>query len=175
MHQTEQFANALRDLPATAQEVDFQQRGYHCEVSLEQAGLRGFARVMLDLKYYLVFVSAVHVEPAIEIIYQFAHFAAPSRVVARLTVDADGSVPTIADIFQGANWHERETRDFYGVVFRDHPYLKPLILAEEDADLKPLLKAEGKVKDRSAVSWQTAPEPGEAAESETSNPDPEKS
>ncbi len=174
MHQTEQFANTLRDLSAIVNEVDFQQRGYHCEVMLSSSTVREFARLMYDLKYYLVFVSAVHVEPAIDVVYQFAHFTSPSRVVARLPVDADGTVPTICDIFQGANWHERETKDFYGVVFRNHPYLKPLILSEEDVDLKPLLKAEGKVKERSEVSWQL-PEPEESAEPETSEPGPEKS
>ena len=171
MHQTEEFINTLHDVAAIIHEVDFQQRGYHCEVSLNQDNLREFARLMYKLEYYLVFVSAVHVEPAIEVVYQFAHFTSSSRVVARLPVDADGAVPTICDIFQGANWHERETRDFYGVMFRDHPYLKPLILPEEDVDLKPLLKAEGKVKDRSEVSWQ----PPETEEAETSEPSPEKS
>jgi NADH-quinone oxidoreductase subunit C len=174
MHQTEQFTNTLRDLSATVNEVDFKQRGYHCEVLLNQDNLRDVVRLMYDLKYYLVFVSAVHVEPTIDIVYQFAHFTSPSRVIARLPVDADGTVPTICDIFQGANWHERETKDFYGVVFRDHPYLKPLILPEEDVDLKPLLKVEGKVKDRSEVSWQP-PEPEKPAEAETNEPSPEKS
>jgi len=169
MHQTEQFINTLRKLSATVNEVDFQQRGYHCEILLNQGNLRDVVRLMYDLKYYLVFVSAVHVEPAIDVVYQFAHFTSPSRVVARLPVDDNCTVPTICDIFQGANWHERETKDFYGVVFRDHPYLKPLILPEDDVDLKPLLKAEGKVKDRSEVSWQP-PEAEGSTESETSEP-----
>ncbi|MCK5912353.1 MAG: NADH-quinone oxidoreductase subunit C, partial [Desulfuromusa sp.] len=82
--------------------------------------------------------------------------------LARAFVDDNGEIPTISDIYQGANWHERETRDFHGVVFVDHPYLHPLILAEEDVDLKPLLKAEANLKDVDAVRRkppEPAPEP----------------
>jgi NADH-quinone oxidoreductase subunit C len=67
----------------------------------------------------------------------------------------DGSMPTIADIFDGANWHERETKDMFGVVFSGHPYLKPLLLTEEDPDLKPLLKSEDTVKTMDTICRQT--------------------
>jgi len=69
-------------------------------------------------------------------------------------------VPTISDVYTGANWHEREVRDFYGVVFSGHPNLEPLILAEEDVDLKPLLKEEKKLKDLTDLR-RKAPEPEE--------------
>jgi len=48
-------------------------------------------------------------------------------------------VPTISHIYQGANWHERETHDFFGIKFIGHPDLSPLLLPE-DADFHPLRK-----------------------------------
>jgi NADH-quinone oxidoreductase subunit C len=42
-------------------------------------------------------------------------------------------------VFPGANWHERETHDFFGIVFLGHPDLSPLLLPE-DADFHPLRK-----------------------------------
>jgi len=74
---------------------------------------------------FLVFVGGLHVDPAIEIIYQFASYDRPCRLVLRVAVDSNNAIPTISDIYQGANWHERETRDFYGVNFIDHPNLIP--------------------------------------------------
>ena len=88
----------------------------------------------------------MHVSPAIEIIYQFACFSRPCRILARSTVAADGTLPSIANIFNGANWHERETRDMFGVVFTGHLGLEPLLLPEEEADLKPLLKGDCALK-----------------------------
>jgi NADH-quinone oxidoreductase subunit C len=62
------------------------------------------------------------------------------RVVLRLTV-AHGrkKAPSIEAIFSGANWHERECFDFFGVEFENHPSLKPLLLPD-DLGITPLLK-----------------------------------
>jgi NADH-quinone oxidoreductase subunit C len=143
---------ALERLPARVQEVDFKQRGYHLEVFVEAARLRALAELLRAGDFYLSFVSGLHLKPAIEVSYQFANFSFPCRLLARVEVEADNSLPTISDLFQGANWHERETKDFFGVIFRDHPNLKPLLLAEDMEDLKPLLKKEDRLKDRAAVT-----------------------
>ena len=143
----------LRGLPATVNQVDYRKRGYHLEVLLQPGQVREFAEILRGYQFYPVFVSAVHLKPSIEITYQFASFSQPLRLVGRSPLNPDGSIPSIADIFGGANWHERETRDMFGVVFSGHPYLEPLLLAEEDADLRPLLKTEEAVKAEDAVRW----------------------
>ena len=170
MHQTDQFTRSLQELSLTLQDVDFSQRGYHAEIILTSDKLRAFARMMLKAEYFLVFVSAVHVAPAIELIYQFSRYDSRSRILGRLFLDDDGTVPTISDIFQGANWHEREAKDFFGIVFRDHPNPVPLILPEGSEDLKPLLKTEDKLKSRQEVSRQPV-----EAEEEAETAGPEKS
>ena len=142
----------LTALPADVRKVDFQRRGYHLEVILETAQLRAFAEALRAGDFYLSFISGLHLMDAIEVSYQFANYAFPCRILARVAVEADNSLSTIADIFQGANWHERETKDFFGVVFRNHPNLEPLLLAEDMEDLKPLLKKEAALKDRSAIT-----------------------
>jgi len=150
---TEKLVAALNEQSFVLKECDYAERGYHFEIDLEADQLREFAQCMLDEDMYLVFVGGLHVNPAIEIIYQFASYERPCRIVLRVAVNSENAIPTISDIFQGANWHERETRDFYGVKFIDHPNLIPLILAEEDVDLKPLLKSEDALKDSAALRW----------------------
>ncbi|MDO3378636.1 NADH-quinone oxidoreductase subunit C [Geoalkalibacter halelectricus] len=143
---------ALEGLPAKVEAVDFSRRGYHLEVFVTSERLRDFAELLRTGDFYLSFISGLHVKPALEVSYQFANYGFPCRLLARVSVDEDGSLPTISDIFQGADWHERETKDFFGVVFRGHPNLKPLLLAEDMEDLKPLLKKDEKLKERAAVT-----------------------
>lgn len=83
----------------------------------------------------------VEVPPdVIEVVYDFFHYEENCRVVFRTRIPRDNpEVPTISSIYQGANWHERETHDFFGVRFLGHPDLTPLLLPE-DADFHPLLK-----------------------------------
>jgi NADH-quinone oxidoreductase subunit C len=142
----ERLMTELANLPATVNEVDQKKRGYHLEVLLAPHQVRDFALLMRRLDFYLVFVSAVHLDPDMEIIYQFANYHGPCRTLGRAFADHNVAVPTISDIFHGANWHERETRDMFGVLFSGHPFLEPLLLPEEDADLKPLLKKPAELK-----------------------------
>jgi NADH-quinone oxidoreductase subunit C len=151
----DKVVNELRRLFPQVNEVDYRKRGYHLEVILNAGEVRGFARVMRDYRFYLSFVSAVHLAPAIEVVYQFASYYTPCRVIGRTQVTEDGSIPTISDIYEGANWHERETKEMFGVLFSGHPYLEPLLLPEDATDLKPLLKGEGKVKTAEQVRWQS--------------------
>jgi len=76
----------------------------------------------------------------IECVYDFGRYDQALRVALRVRMLRDQpSLPTISDIYPGAHWHERETHDFFGIVFEGHPYLVPLLLPE-DADFHPLRK-----------------------------------
>ena len=75
-----------------------------------------------------------------EIVYDYFHPAKALRAVVRTRVPRDNpELPTIQNVFPGANWHERETHDFFGIRFLGHPNLTPFLLPE-DADFHPLRK-----------------------------------
>ncbi len=68
----------------------------------------------------------------IELIYDFCHFTAGTRVVLRTRLDrAKPEIATVSDVFPGANWHERETAEFFGVDFKGHPNPIHLLLPED--------------------------------------------
>jgi len=48
-------------------------------------------------------------------------------------------IDSLVDIYVGANWMERETYDFYGIIFKGHPNLTR-ILNEDSMDYFPMRK-----------------------------------
>jgi NADH-quinone oxidoreductase subunit C len=77
---------------------------------------------------------------------------------ARLKVDCDTAephCPTLSDLWPGANWHEREAAELFGIVFDGHPHLVKLLLPEQ-FEGNPLRK------DFALMTREAKPWPGEA-------------
>lgn len=45
--------------------------------------------------------------------------------------DADPHIPSTTSIYPANNWHERETYDFFGLVFDDHPSLARIAMPDD--------------------------------------------
>ncbi|MEO6712009.1 MAG: NADH-quinone oxidoreductase subunit C [Mycobacteriales bacterium] len=71
----------------------------------------------------------------------------------------DPHLPSLSGVFAGANWHERETWEMFGVVFDGHPNLVKLLLSDE-FEGHPLRK-EFLLTSRVVKPWPGAKEPGE--------------
>ncbi|MFJ9074532.1 NADH-quinone oxidoreductase subunit C [Streptomyces sp. NPDC102278] len=83
------------------------------------------------------------------------------RLLLRTTVPhAAASLPSAVAVYAGAEWHERETFEMFGVTFTDHPHLVPLLLPE-NFEGHPLRK-DFVLAARVAKAWPGAKEPGEA-------------
>lgn len=83
-------------------------------------------------------------------------------------------IPTLTEVYRGANWHERETYDMFGIVFEGHPGLLPRILTVENFEGWPLRK-EFLLTSREVKPWPGAKEPGgddEEAKPAASTPAP---
>ena len=72
-------------------------------------------------------------------------------------------LPSLTDVYLGANWHERETYDMFGVEFEGHPGLLPRILTVENFEGWPLRK-DFQLSTRNAKPWPGAKEPEERHE-----------
>lgn len=66
-------------------------------------------------------------EERFEVVYNLLSLKHNQRVRVKLTTDEDTPVPSVAVVFNTANWFERETWDLYGVFFSDHPDLRRLL------------------------------------------------
>ena len=100
------------------------------------------AKLMDSAVYALEAITGVDwlAEQQIEVVYDYTDFATGKRVAVRVrTAREKPELPTITAVYPSADWHERETHDFFGIVFRGHPNMTPLLLPE-DAKFHPLRK-----------------------------------
>ncbi|NJP95132.1 NADH-quinone oxidoreductase subunit C [Nonomuraea sp. FMUSA5-5] len=87
--------------------------------------------------------------------------AAGRRLLLRTHVPRDDPrLPTAVGVYRGANWHERETYEMFGVIFDGHPNLVPLLLPD-GFEGHPLRK-DFILAARVAKPWPGAKEPGES-------------
>ena len=85
-----------------------------------------------------------------------------------LRTRADGgretpTVPTVTHLFRGADFHERETWDMFGIEFEGHGSLAPRILCDEHFEGWPLRK-DFHLATREAKPWPGVKEPAETDE-----------
>ncbi|MEU4190826.1 NADH-quinone oxidoreductase subunit C [Kribbella sp. NPDC026611] len=81
-------------------------------------------------------------------------------LVRTLVPRAQSVLGSLSELYAGANWHERETFEMFGITFEGHPNLIPLLLPD-GFEGNPLRK-EFILASRVAKPWPGAKEPGES-------------
>jgi NADH-quinone oxidoreductase subunit C len=122
--------------------VDYTLKGYHLDATVAPDQVVRAAKELDQEGFALDTITGVDwlAEAQMEITYDYFHPEKPLRAVVRTRVRRDNpELPTICNIYPGANWHERETHDFFGIRFVGHPNLTPFLLPE-DASYHPLRK-----------------------------------
>jgi NADH-quinone oxidoreductase subunit C len=128
--------------PPPVQITDAKAKGYHLDATVAPNQVVAAAEIMDKHGFSIDAVTGVDWMAAgqMEIVYDFFHPASTLHVVVRTRVPRDqAELPTIQGVFAGANWHERETHEFFGIKFLGHPDLSPLLLPE-DSTYHPLRK-----------------------------------
>ncbi len=82
---------------------------------------------------YFTFLSAVDLEAeGFEIVLHVYSVPRRHHVNLKTIIPRENpSLATISDVWRGANWHERETWEMFGVTFDNHPHLVKLYLSAE--------------------------------------------
>lgn len=128
--------------PPPVQVTDPKAKGYHLDATVTPDQVVAAAQIARQHGFAMDTVTGVDWMAAgqMEIVYDFFHPASVLHLVVRTRVPRDKpELPTIQGVFPGANWHERETHEFFAIKFIGHPNLTPLLLPE-DADFYPLRK-----------------------------------
>ncbi len=71
-------------------------------------------------------------EPRFWLSYELSSIAHSHRVRLKVGLpEDDPHVPSIVAAYPGANWHEREVFDFFGIVFDGHPDLRRILMPDD--------------------------------------------
>ena len=92
---------------------------------------------------FLTDITAIHypeLEKPIGVIYHLHSLSTNTRIRVKVFLSMeDLHIPTATTLWDGANWMERETYDFFGIIFDGHPDLRR-ILNVDDMTVFPMRK-----------------------------------
>ncbi|MDX9834578.1 MAG: NADH-quinone oxidoreductase subunit C [Desulfobulbus sp.] len=135
--------DAAEPIPFGVSVLDPKRTGTCLEVYCRPDQVVEAARILNDEGFFLESIAGVDwlESGQLEALYDYNRLGGAScRVLVRARVERhEPELPTITDVFPSADWHERETFDFYGIRFTGHPNLIRILLPE-DADFHPLRK-----------------------------------
>jgi len=145
--------------------VDVRNGTIHVSVSAPNVG--GAARTLkddpeLDCAYF-TFLSAIDWEAdGFEVLVALSTLTYGNNVIVHVRLPAESpSMASLTVVFGGANWHERECAEMFGITFDGHPNLVKLYLPE-DFEGYPLRRS-FKLASRRYKAWPGAKDEEEAA------------
>ena len=75
-----------------------------------------------NLKFRFIIASAYHTKKGFEIIYHFSDDASGNIInIHVLLPHEDPKLESLAQLFPGADWIEREMNELFGITFLNHP------------------------------------------------------
>jgi NADH-quinone oxidoreductase subunit C len=86
-------------------------------------------------------VTGVDMKDRFQVVYHISSYQ--NKVVTEIVVDNlshdKPEIESITPLWGGANWHEREAYDMFGIIFKNHPKLERLLM-EDDFQFFPMRK-----------------------------------
>lgn len=68
----------------------------------------------------------------LHVVYSLLSITHNRRIRVEVTTpDSDRHVPSIVSVYPSADWHERETWDFFGIIFDGHPALTRIQMPDD--------------------------------------------
>ena len=141
---------------------DFQKTGLVAAAVIPPAGIPEAGRELLAAGYFLETLTAVEVQEGLLVTYLFDSFDNPGRLALRVLVapaqkapreewaepeepeePEELELPSLAGVYPGAEWHEREAAEFFGLRFPGNPNPLPLLLDPDFPGPPPLRKTPG--------------------------------
>ncbi|MDR3205135.1 MAG: NADH-quinone oxidoreductase subunit C [Deltaproteobacteria bacterium] len=120
---------------------NFKKEGLTVSAVIDASQLKTLAKDLYRQGYSLLDLSTLEVKEGFLLTYHFDKFEKPGRIALRVLLEGPGPIaPSLYEIFQGAEWHERESHDFFGVKFAGNPNLIPLLLPDDFQAPPPLRK-----------------------------------
>ena len=141
----ERFKNDIIDL------LDKSQKRVYIEIKPESL-VKVATYIFKDLEARFNIASGVDARTHIEILYHFSLEYINVLISLRVKLNKEKpAVDSLAPVFKGANWIEREMYELLGIDFRGHPDLRRLLLADEWPEGVYPLRSDYKEWDKKAI------------------------
>jgi len=123
----------------------FEEGAEWVNVNVDAADFKRFAQQLRsedDLFFDFLFcLTCIDWKTHLAMVYHLDSTRYHHNIVVRVKIDAaKPQIATVSDIWQTANFHEREVYELFGVNFLDHPDLRLLILPDGWEGKNPLRK-----------------------------------
>lgn len=66
-----------------------------------------------------------------KLVYHLFDLNSHERITITAYAERDEVMPSVTNLWRGADWYERELYDFYGVRFEGHPDLKRILMPDD--------------------------------------------
>jgi NADH-quinone oxidoreductase subunit C len=130
----------------TFEEIKLHKSGFNYEAvdingtiaaMIPREGIRDLARILKEQFGFTHFIDALgndrnERKMRFEVIYNIRNPETKERIFLKVRCDErDPHIPSVVSIWSGANWHEREAFDMFGVIFDGHPDLRRMYMPDE--------------------------------------------
>jgi NADH-quinone oxidoreductase subunit C len=138
----EELKAAITELLPSA---SFEEGGQWLTINIEPADLHLFAwqlRTDASLLFDFLFcLTCIDWKTHLTMVYHLDSTKFRHNIIIKSKLNAvNPAMETVSDIWQTANFHEREVYEMFGVDFINHPDLRLLILPDGWEGRKPMLK-----------------------------------
>ncbi len=112
--------------------LDFKSYNDEIILTIDKTSLLPLAKELKKIGFeYFSFVTAVDYQERIILVYRLSSFKDKVNLILKAILPlSDLKIDSVSSIWGGANWHEREVFDLFGVVFDHHPDLRRILLPE---------------------------------------------
>ena len=123
----------------------FEEGGQWLNIQVAPADWHAFAEQLRNdgslVFDFLFCLTCIDWKTHLTMIYHLESTKFRHNIVVKSTLDvALPAISTVSDIWQTANFHEREVYEMFGVNFINHPDLRLLILPDGWENKRPMLK-----------------------------------
>ncbi len=101
-----------------------------------------FVKESKELSFDLVScMSGADYPDRFEMVYLLFSLSHKHKMSLKVQLPKDNpEIESATAVWNGANWYERETAELFGIKFKNHPDLRPLLLPEDWSEGYPLRK-----------------------------------
>ena len=81
---------------------------------------------------HLMCLTSIDYKDKLALVYNLYSYKTKGKIALKVFLDRNNpAVESVTEIWQGANWHEREAFDMMGIKFLGHPDLRRILLPDD--------------------------------------------